>query len=49
VLACSTPPEGHKRWTLRLLADRLVELEVVDSVSYETVRQVLKQPASSRG
>jgi len=48
-LACSAPPEGHKRWTLRLLADRLVELEVVESVSYETVRQVLKQTASSRG
>jgi hypothetical protein len=48
-LACSAPPEGHKRWTLRLLADRLVELEIVESVSYETVRQVLKQTASSRG
>ena len=48
-LACSTPPEGHKRWTLRLLADRLVELEIVESVSYETVSQVLKQTASSRG
>jgi transposase len=49
VLACSTPPEGHKRWTLRLLADRLVELELVESVSYETVRQVLQQTGSSRG
>ena len=48
-LACSAPPEGRKRWTLRLLADRLVELEVVESVSYETVRQALKQTASSRG
>jgi transposase len=48
-LACSTPPEGRKRWTLRLLADRLVELEVVDAVSYETVRQALKQTGSSRG
>jgi hypothetical protein len=48
-LACSTPPEGRKRWTLRLLADRLVELEVVEAVSYETVRQVLQQTASSRG
>jgi hypothetical protein len=48
-LACSTPPEGRKRWTLRLLADRLVELEVVESVSYETVRQALKQTGSSRG
>jgi hypothetical protein len=49
VLACSAPPEGHKRWTLRLLADRLVALEIVESVSYETVRQVLKQTGSSRG
>jgi len=48
-LTCSAPPEGHKRWTLRLLADRLVALEIVESVSYETVRQVLKQTTSSRG
>jgi Homeodomain-like domain len=48
-LTCSAPPEGHKRWTLRLLADRLVALQVVEAVSYETVRQVLKQTASSRG
>src|SRR6266702_7125055 len=48
-LACSAPPEGRKRWTLRLLADRLVELELVESVSYETVRGALQQTASSRG
>src|SRR5215213_4359580 len=48
-LTCSAPPDGHKRWTLRLLADRLVELQVVESVSYETVRQVLQQTSSSRG
>jgi transposase len=42
-LACSAPPEGHKRWTLRLLAERLVELGVVETVSYETVRQALQQ------
>ena len=48
-LTCSAPPQGHKRWTLRLLADRLVALEIVESVSYETVRQVLKQTGSSRG
>ena len=48
-LACSAPPEGHKRWTLRLLADRLVALEVVEAVSYETVRQAVKQTGSSRG
>jgi hypothetical protein len=48
-LACSAPPEGRKRWTLRLLAERLVALEVVEAVSYETVRQALKQTGSSRG
>ena len=48
-LACSAPPEGRKRWTLRLLAERLVALEVVESVSYETVRQALQQPGSRRG
>lgn len=42
-LACSQPPEGRSRWTLRLLADALVELELVDSISYETVRQTLKK------
>ena len=42
-LACSAPPEGRNRWTLRLLADRMVELESVDTVSYETVWQVLKE------
>jgi DNA-binding transcriptional LysR family regulator len=48
-LACSDPPLGRARWTLRLLADKLVELEVVDTVSPETVRQVLKKTNSSRG
>ena len=42
-LACSEAPEGRKRWTLRMLADKLVELEVVDSASYELVRRTLKQ------
>jgi transposase len=42
-LACSAPPEGRKSWTMRLLADKLVELEVVDSVGEETVRTVLKK------
>lgn len=42
-LACGTPPEGKARWTLRLLADKLVELEYLPSVSHETVRQALKQ------
>jgi transposase len=48
-LACSVPPEGRKEWTMKLLADRLVELEVVDSISDETVRRVLKKTRSSRG
>ncbi len=42
-LACSAPPEGRTRWTLHLLADRLVELEIVESISHETVRQTLKK------
>lgn len=48
-LACSPPPVGRRQWSLRLLADRLVELRHVDGVSYETVRRVLKKTASSRG
>ena len=46
-LACSAPPEGRKEWTLQLLADKLVELEVFESVSDETVRRVLKKTNSS--
>jgi transposase len=42
-LACSEPPEGQARWSLRLLADKLVELEVVDDLSYQTVRRILKK------
>ena len=42
-LACSTPPQGRSRWSLRLLADKLVELEVVDSIRHECVRQTLKK------
>jgi transposase len=42
-IACSPAPEGRARWTLRLLADKLVELEVVDSIGRETVRQTLKK------
>lgn len=41
--ACSQAPEGHEHWTLRLLAGKLVELDVVDSISYETVRRTLKK------
>jgi transposase len=48
-LACSAPPEGRREWTMRLLADRLVELEIVDAVSDETVRRVLKKTNSSLG
>ena len=48
-LVCSEPPEGRVRWTLRLLASRLVELRVVDTISYETVRRTLKKMNSSPG
>jgi hypothetical protein len=48
-LACSTPPEGRKAWTLRLLRDRFVRLGHVDSVSHETIRTTLKKMNSSRG
>ena len=47
-LACSDPPEGQARWSLRLLADRMVELEVVEEISYQTVRRTLKKTNSSR-
>jgi hypothetical protein len=40
-LACSSPPEGYARWSLRLLADRVVQMKIIDSISHETVRQVL--------
>lgn len=42
-LCCSEPPEGFSRWSLRLLADKAVELEYVDSISHETVRRLLKK------
>ena len=42
-LACSKPPKGRARWTLRLLASRLVELEMVESISHETVRRAMKK------
>ena len=48
-LACSPPPNGRDRWTLHLLADKLVELEVADSISYESVRRTLKKTFSSSG
>lgn len=46
---CSAAPAGHARWTLRLLAGRVVELKLADKISPETVRQVLKKTNSSRG
>lgn len=42
-LSCSKPPKGRARWSLKLLADKAVELEIVDSISYETVRKTLKK------
>lgn len=48
-LSCSKPPEGFARWSLRLLADRAVELQYIDSVSYETIRRVLKKTRLSHG
>lgn len=47
-LRCSQPPEGQAKWTLKLLADKLVELEVVKTISYETVRQTLKKTRFNR-
>jgi transposase len=48
-LLCGEKPEGAERWSLRLVREKLVELEIVESVSHETVRQVLKKTSSSRG
>jgi transposase len=48
-VACSPAPEGSARWTLKLLADKAVELGFVDSIAKETVRQVLKKTSSNRG
>jgi transposase len=49
MLACSQPPEGHARWTLRLLANQMVELGYVDSVSHVTIGKWLKRTSSSLG
>jgi len=46
-LACSDPPEGYERWSLRLLADKAVELKLVESISYGEVRLILKKTNSS--
>ena len=48
-IACSAAPEGHTHWTLQLLADQVVEMEFADSISLETVRQMLKKTNPSRG
>ena len=48
-LCCSDPPEGYAKWSLRLLADKMVELKYVDSVSYETIRRTLKKTNYSPG
>ena len=42
-IGCSEPPEGHSRWTLQLLADEVVRLDIVESISYETIRRTLKK------
>jgi hypothetical protein len=46
-LACSDPPRGRERWSMRLLADRMVELGYADALSYETVRRTLKKTSSN--
>jgi transposase len=48
-LACTQPPEGRLRWTMQLLADRLVELEVIPDISDEAIRRLLKKTSSSPG
>ena len=48
-LSCSDPPVGYKRWSLRLLADKAVEMEYVDKISHETVRRALKKTSLSPG
>ncbi len=48
-VACTPAPEGRTRWTLQLLADKVVKLELADSISPETVRQVLKKMNSNHG
>jgi len=48
-LSCSNPPEGFARWSLRLLADKAVELNYIDSISHEAIRRILKKTRSNRG
>jgi transposase len=49
MLACADPPEGYSRWTLQLLADKLIALGVIDSISLESGRTILKKTSSNRG
>ena len=48
-LACSTPPDGRERWTMQLLADRVVEVGLIDTISHETIRRTLKKTIPSPG
>jgi len=48
-LACSTPPDGRERWTMQLLADRVVEVGLIDTISDETIRRTLKKTIPSPG
>lgn len=48
-LSCSDPPEGYARWSLRLLADKVVELNYIDSISHEAIRRILKKTKLNRG
>lgn len=47
-IACSTPPDGQARWSLRLLADRVVELKIVDSISHQSISNILKKTHLNR-
>jgi transposase len=47
-IACSKPPEGHARWSLRLLADRVIALDIVENISYQSIRNILKKTNLSR-
>jgi len=48
-LTCDEPPDGYERWSLRLLKDRLIRMEVVENISHETIRQTLKKTSSTLG
>ena len=49
MIACSDPPEGSARWTLHMIADKLMQLEVIDAISHESIRRTLKKTNSNRG